>query len=207
MGRKTPRTGATRQERTDIRSIETRERSLLMPAPLPFTPGAAPLDAPPITRWNTVASFAHYIDAQDAMDRLSASQFPVNELEIVGSGLRSVEQVTGPMTTQRAAVGGAAAGGWIGLFVGLLVGLFTTGPAWFGLVLGGLLLGAAWGVALGLTACYLARGHHAFSSLKSIAATRYDIIALDGLADRARSALGGSRLLGDEDDRRIRRGR
>jgi hypothetical protein len=175
--------------------------------PLPLTPSSGPIDAPPITRWNTVASYAHYVDAQDAMDRLSASLFPVDELEIVGSGLRSVEQVTGPMTTQRAAIGGAGAGAWIGLFVGLLVGLFTTGPTWIGLVLGGLLLGAAWGAALGVTTRYLARGHHAFSSLRSIAATRYDIIALDGLADQARSALGSSQVLRSDPDGRTRHGR
>jgi len=35
--------------------------------------------------------------------------------------------------------------GQLGLFIGLLVGLFTTGPVWLGLVLGGLVIGTLWG--------------------------------------------------------------
>jgi hypothetical protein len=158
---------------------------------MPLLPNIDPStqDVVTVTRWNTVASFAQYIDACDAIDRLARQDFPVDELEIVGSDLRTVERVTGKMTPKRAALSGAAAGAWIGLFVGMLVGLFTTGPAWLGLVLGGLLLGAAWGATLGLVARRLAGGHHDFSSLKTIAATRYDIIALDDLVAQARTAL------------------
>jgi hypothetical protein len=57
-----------------------------------------------------VASFAQYNDARDAVDRLARQNFPVDELEIVGSDLRTVERVTGKMTTERAALSGAAAG-------------------------------------------------------------------------------------------------
>jgi uncharacterized membrane protein len=158
---------------------------------MPLLSNAAPnaQDAVSVTSWNTVASFAQYNDARDAIDQLARQDFPVDELEIVGSDLRTVERVTGKITTERAALSGAAAGASVGLFVGLLVGLFTTGPAWLGLVLGGLLIGAAWGATFGFVARHLVGGHHDFSSLNTIAATRYDIIALDGLAAQARTAL------------------
>lgn len=145
---------------------------------------------PRITAWNTVASYATYAEAQAAVDRLAAVGFPIHEIEIVGSDLRSVEQVTGPMTSGRAALAGAASGAWVGLFIGLLVGLFTAGPAWIGLVVGGLLIGALWGAVFGLGARWFSRGQHNFSSLRSVVATRYDLIALDGTASSARAALG-----------------
>jgi len=147
-------------------------------------------EAPRVTAWNTIASYATYFEAQQAVDHLVAVGFPVEHVEIVGSELRSVEQVTGPMTAGRAAAAGAGAGAWIGLFIGLLVGLFTVGPTWLGLVLGGLLIGAAWGAALGLVARWLQHQRHNFSSLRAVVATRYDLIGLDGTASQARAALG-----------------
>ena len=86
--------------------------------------------------WNTVASYPSYEEAQAAVDRLSDERFPVENLDIVGSGLRLVERVTGRLTNARAAAAGAASGAWFGLFIGLLVGLFTRGPAWIGLIVG-----------------------------------------------------------------------
>ena len=44
------------------------------------------------------------------VDRLSDDGFPVEHVRIVGTGLHSVEQVTGRLTKGRAALGGAAAG-------------------------------------------------------------------------------------------------
>jgi uncharacterized membrane protein len=147
-------------------------------------------EAPRVTAWNTVASYSSYAEAQAVVDRLAEAGFPVQEVEIVGSDLRLVEQVTGRMTTARAAASGAATGAWFGLFIGLLVGLFTTGPVWIGLILGGLLIGAAWGALFGLLARLAAGRQHEFSSLRSVAATRYDVIALDGTAQQARAILG-----------------
>ena len=69
----------------------------------------------------------------------------MENLDIVGSDLRLVERVTGRLTTARATAAGAASGAWFGLFIGLLVGLFTRGPTWIGLIIGGLLIGAAGG--------------------------------------------------------------
>jgi hypothetical protein len=45
--------------------------------------------------WNTVARFDDYESAQRAVDRLSDDGFPVEKLDIVRSGVRLVERVTG----------------------------------------------------------------------------------------------------------------
>src|SRR5690349_17347322 len=116
----------------------------------------------------TVATYNNYADAQGAVDYLSDKGFPVENSQIVGSDLHLVEQVTGRVTTGRAALAGASTGAWFGLFIGLLVGLFTTGPAWLGLVLGGVLIGAAWGAIFGFFAQYAMRGSRDFSSNRAI---------------------------------------
>jgi hypothetical protein len=56
-----------------------------------------PLD-PVSAAWNTVARFDDYESAQRAVDRLSDDGFPVEKLDVVGSGLRLVERVTGRLT-------------------------------------------------------------------------------------------------------------
>ncbi|MFR9674728.1 general stress protein [Streptomyces sp. TR06-5] len=139
--------------------------------------------------WNTVASYDSYDKAQAAVDTLSDEHFPVEHLDIVGSDLRLVEHVTGRLTKGRAAAGGAATGAWFGLFIGLLVGLFTPGPTWLGLILGGLLIGAVWGAVFGFVGHAATGGTRDFSSTRSLAASRYDVIARDGHAEEARSVL------------------
>ena len=74
--------------------------------------------------WNTVASFTTYEEAQEAVDRLSDSGFPVENIDIIGSDLRTVERVTGRLTKRNAAAAGAASGAWFGLFIGLLPPVF-----------------------------------------------------------------------------------
>lgn len=160
-------------------------------------PGLPHLDQASMA-WNTVASYSTYEEAQQAVDRLSDEHFPVENLDIVGSGLRTVERVTGRLTRSRAAMAGAATGAWFGLFIGLLVGLFTTGPTWLGLILGGVLIGAAWGAIFGFAGHAATRGRRDFSSAQSLTASRYDIIARGGTSGQARSILQQAGLLGDQ---------
>jgi hypothetical protein len=160
-------------------------------------PGLPRLDQASMA-WNTVASYTSYEEAQQAVDRLSDDQFPVENIEIVGSGLRLVERVTGRLTKARAAAAGAVTGAWFGLFIGLLVGLFTAGPAWIGLIFGGLLIGAAWGAVFGFAGHAATRGRRDFSSARTLTATRYDIIARGGTSAQARSILQQAGMLGDQ---------
>lgn len=136
-----------------------------------------------------VASYPSYYEAQQAIDRLAGAPFPVQYTEIVGRDLRLVERVTGRMTDTRAALAGAATGAWFGLFIGLLVGLFTFGPAWLGLIFGGLLIGALWGALFGFLAHRIGSGQHDYASLRSLAASRYEVVVADDYAERARQLL------------------
>jgi hypothetical protein len=154
-----------------------------------------PLMNPITAAWNTVTRFDDYQAAQRAVDRLPDDGFPVNKLDIVGSDLRLVERVTGRMTRARAAAAGALSGLWMGLLIGVLLGLFTPRHAWLAVVLVGAGLGAAWGAIFGFTAHAATRGQRDFSSVRMLAATRYDLVARDGTADRARSMLAQAGLL------------
>ena len=137
----------------------------------------------------SVAGYASYEEAQEAVDHLSDAGFPVEHVEIVGSDLRLVERVTGRLTKARAAMAGAGVGATWGLFFGLLVGLFTTGPEWLGLLFGGLIIGAIWGALLGFVVQWATKGQRDFSSVSGLAAARYDVLVDDEHAARARELL------------------
>jgi hypothetical protein len=138
---------------------------------------------------HTVASYTTYPEAQRAVDYLSDGGFPVESADVVGYDLRLVEHVTGRLTRARAAAAGVGIGAWWGLFIGLLVGLFTTGPAWLGLILGGVLIGSVWGAVFGLAAHGAMRGERDFTSVRGLVAGHYDLVVADKHADRARSLL------------------
>jgi hypothetical protein len=148
--------------------------------------------------WNRVASYSDYEAAQAAVDRLSDDGFPVESLDIIGSDLRLVERVTGRLTKGRAAAAGAASGAWFGLLVGVLVGLFTTGPAWIGLIVGGIVIGALWGAVFGFAGHAATGGRRDFASTRMLVATRYDIVARGGQAEAARTHLEQAGLIGAE---------
>src|SRR5262245_5545847 len=83
----------------------------------------------------TVATYRTYREAERAADFLSDRGFPVERAAIVGTGLRSVEQISGRVTTGRAALMGAGQGALIGFLFAVLFGIFfTLNKAWFGLL-------------------------------------------------------------------------
>jgi len=123
---------------------------------------------------------------RSAVDRLSDDGFPVENLDIVGSGLRLVERVTGRLTRARATGAGALSGLWAGLLVGILVGLFTSGHSFLAVIVTGAALGAGWGAAFGYLAHARTRGERDFSPVRGLTATHYDLIAREGTVDRAR---------------------
>lgn len=157
--------------------------------------GNGMLPDPVSAAWNTVARFDDYESAQRAVDRLSDDGFPVDKLDIVGSGLRLVERVTGRLTKARAAGAGALTGLWAGLLFGVLIGLFTSGHSFLVVAVTGAALGTAWGAVFGFVAHARTRGQRDFSSVSQLVATRYDLIAREGTVDRARSMLSAAGLL------------
>jgi uncharacterized membrane protein len=146
--------------------------------------------APGTAAKTTVATYGSYPEAERAVDFLSDRGFPVERVAIVGTGLKSVEQVAGRVTTGRAAVAGAGQGAMVGLLFGLLFGLFFEGPAFFGVILYGLVAGAIFGAVLGALFQAAQGGRRDFASVSGIQAASYEIQVDPGVADRAKQMLG-----------------
>ena len=140
----------------------------------------------------TVASFPSYEQAQFAVDALSDRRFPVEQLAIVGSNLRSVERVTGRRDYLRAAVDAALSGAIVGALIGWLLGLFSLIEPLISavlLALWGVLIGGVLGALIGLIGHALTRGRRDFSSVSSVQADRYDIVASPTVAEDAEREL------------------
>ena len=153
-------------------------------------PSAAAPRSAGTTPQHLLATFPTYAGAEELVDRLSDRGFPVEHVRIVGNGLRSVELVTGRLTTGRAAMAGAASGAWFGLLFGLLISIFSAGSSLPGVIVLSALIGALWSAAFAALAHKATRGRRDFTSVKGLEAEQY---AVHVDADRADEAirLGG----------------
>jgi hypothetical protein len=137
----------------------------------------------------TVATYGTYPEAERAVDFLSDRGFPVERVAIVGTGLETVEQVAGRLTTGGAALQGAGQGAMLGLLFGLLFGLFFSGPAFLGVVLYGVIAGALFGTILGAVVHAGQRGRRDFASVRGMRAARYEIQVDHEVSVRAKQLL------------------
>jgi heat induced stress protein YflT len=147
-------------------------------------------DAIPAVPRRTVETEANYRDAERAVDWLSDEGFPVDRVSIVGTGLHSVEQVFGRLTTGRAALMGSIQGAWIGLLLGLLFGVFFTNVGdFFGVLAYGLIAGAFWGALWRAIFQYAQGGRREFASVTETRADRYEVQVEESVAGEAERLL------------------
>jgi len=144
-----------------------------------------------------VGSFDTYEQAQRAVDYLSDNKFPVENVTIVGNGLRMVERVTGRLTQGRAAGTGAAGGAWWGLFIGVMLSLFTEPEnSALLLILLTVISGAVFGAVFGIIGYSLTGGRRDFTSTSSVVATSYDVLCKHTHAEEAQAHLAKLSLRG-----------
>lgn len=137
-----------------------------------FTAARMELDYP-----MSLGVFDRYVNAQQAVDYLADQGFPVQNLEIVGTELRSIERVTGRLTRGKIAAAGALSGLWIGLFVGIAFSLFSDRNQLSFLVttpLLGALFGLVWS-QLGYSTA-TRHGNRDFASVSQVVATKYEVL-------------------------------
>ncbi len=133
----------------------------------------APDTAAPKT---TVATYDSYTEAERAVDFLSDKGFPVERVAIVGTGLKTVEQVAGRLTTGRAALAGALQGAMIGVFFALLFGIFfDVAQDFLGVLAYGLIAGALFGATFGAVGQAMTGGRRDFASVTGMTAERYEL--------------------------------
>lgn len=139
----------------------------------------------------TVANFPTYEGAQKAVSKLVASEVPARDIAIVGSGLRSVERVTGKLGYATAARQGAINGLLLGLFFSAI---FVLGNSAVGVsvFVGVLFVGVALGMLLSIGAYAIVRRRRDFASVTQVIADHYEVTVLPTSIHRAREVLGAT---------------
>ena len=137
----------------------------------------------------TVATYPSYREAERAVDFLSDQGFPVERAAIVGTGLKTVEQIAGRLTTGRATLLGAGQGAMLGLLFGLLFGLFFEGSAFFGVVAYGLVAGLIFGAIFGAIGQAMQGGRRDFASVQTMQAERYELQVDHEVSAKAKQVL------------------
>lgn len=137
----------------------------------------------------TVAGYSTYEAAQKAVSTLIGADIPARHIAIVGSGLRSVERVTGRLGYATAARSGAVNGLLLGLLFAavLMIGSPTLPIPVF---VGVLFVGIALGMLLSLTTYSLVRKRRDYASVIQVVADHYDVTVPASDLARARAALG-----------------
>lgn len=139
----------------------------------------------------TVASFPSYEAAQKAVSALIAGEVPAKQVAIVGTGLRSIERVTGKLGYATAARSGALNGLLLGLLFSAIFVIGTPSPP-IQLFVGVLIVGIALGMLLSLLTFAIVRRRRDFASVMQVVADHYDITVSAESVHRAREILGAS---------------
>lgn len=161
----------------------------------PFTraPASAATRLPTLPDGWPVGSYDTYYEAQQAVDHLADSEFPVQGVTIVGIEPILVERVDARLTWKRVLTNGAVSGAWLGLFVGLLLSLFTVGGGVLPILIG-LVCGVGFGLASAAFRYGTTRGQRDFVSHSQLVARRYDVLCQPRNAERARELLAALAL-------------
>ncbi|WP_431813821.1 general stress protein [Kocuria sp. cx-455] len=146
-----------------------------------------------IPRGEAIARYTSYAEAQKAVDHLADQQFEVAKISIIGSDLKSVEQVTGRLSYPKVALQGALNGVVFGAFFGLLMSLLGGMDLAQALLLPIIMGGAFWMLLATITYA-MQRGKRDFTSTNRIVASTYEVIAAPDVAGEARNVLGGLTL-------------
>jgi hypothetical protein len=130
--------------------------------------------------------YDQYAKAQQVVDYFADQEFPVQNVEIVGTELRSIERVTGRLTRGKIAAAGALSGLWIGLFVGIAFSLFSDRNQ-VGFLFTTPLLGAVFGLVWSQLGYSTATRHGTrdFASIQQVVATKYEVLVEHKHAARA----------------------
>jgi hypothetical protein len=134
----------------------------------------------------SVGVYDTYEDAQKAVDFLADSKFPVENLCIVGTELRSVERVLGRRTWATVFGAGLQNGVTTGVLVAMLMWFVQPAENILVLLAYALSMGLLIGVVISVVSHLVGRGRRDFTSVSQTVATKYEILAEHKVAGMAR---------------------
>jgi hypothetical protein len=137
----------------------------------------------------SVGTFATYDEAQHAVDHLADAHFPVENLCIVGTDLRSIERVLGRRNWGTVIGTGVQSGLSTGLMVGFLMWLFFPTDNILALFAMALVIGIVIGIAFAALGYWMSQGKRDFTSVSQTIATRYELLSEHKVAGNARELL------------------
>ncbi len=140
----------------------------------------------------TVAAFPTYEGAQKAVSTLIAGEIPARDIAIVGTGLRSIERITGKLGYAAAARSGAINGVLLGLLFSAIFVLGTPSPP-IQLFVGVLFVGIAVGMLMSIIAFAIVRRRRDYASVVQVVADHYEVTVAPSSIHRARQLLGPHR--------------
>jgi len=139
----------------------------------------------------SVGVYNTYDEAQKVVDFLADSRFPVENLCIVGTELRSVERVLGRRSWRTVIGQGVQSGVSTGLMITLLMWLFVPNDNPLLLALYALVIGIVVGIGMAALGYWMSQGKRDFTSVSQTIATKYEVLAEHKVAGNARELLAG----------------
>jgi len=137
----------------------------------------------------SVGVFNTYDEAQHVVDYLADARFPVENLCIVGTDLRSIERVLGRRSWGTVIGQGVQSGISTGIMITLLMWLFMPTANFLLLVVYALVIGIVVGIAMAALTYWMSQGKRDFTSVSQTVATKYELLAEHKVATQARELM------------------
>ena len=137
----------------------------------------------------SVGVFATYPAAEKAVDHLADNGFPVGNLAIVGTDLRTVERVIARKTWSTVLGQGALQGLSTALILFLVLWLFVPGSNVIALLVAAVAFSVLVSMGFAALSYSMSRGARDFTSVQQTVATRYEVLCEHKVAEQAREML------------------
>jgi len=139
----------------------------------------------------SIAVYNSYQDAQHAVDYLADQRFPVQNLSIVGTDLKSFERITGGLTWGKVLSSAAMTGVSWALMMSIFLWLFIPNVNLLALVLIALVGFVGMNMLVAAIGYRTTGGRRDFTSNIQIIATHYEVLGEAEVANQARTLLSG----------------
>lgn len=137
----------------------------------------------------TVGVFGTYDEAQHVVDFLADKRFPVENLCIVGTELKSVERVLGRRSWGTVIGAGVQSGLSTGLMITLLLWIVMPTTNFLLLLVYALGIGIFVGIVFAALGYWMSQGKRDFRSVSQTVATKYELLAEHKVAGQARELI------------------